>query len=124
MTLRLLEDPKVHETFSVFDGLKDRKNFVIAFSGGKDSTLLSILFYEWLRNRGQKGKNVFFVHNDTESEFDVLEDYAEKFLHEICAKINESGNVCVDYITKPRGNFYWRSIFLSLIHISEPTRPY
>jgi len=115
MTLRLSEDPKVHETFSVFDGLKDRKNFVIAFSGGKDSTLLSILFYEWLRNRGQKGKHVFFVHNDTESEYDVLEDYAIKFLHEICAKINESGNVCVDYITKPRGNFYWRSIFLGYV---------
>ncbi len=72
MTLRLSEDPKVHETFSVFDDLKDRKNFVIAFSGGKDSTLLSILFYEWLTSRNQKGKHVFFVHNDTESEYDVL----------------------------------------------------
>jgi len=112
MTFRLSEYPKVHETFSVFDSLKDRKNFVIAFSGGKDSTLLTILFYEWLTSRNQKGKHVFFVHNDTESEFDVLENYAIKFLHEICAKINESGNVCVDYITKPRGNFYWRSIFL------------
>jgi len=115
MTLRLTEDPKVGETFSVFDSLKDKKNFVIAFSGGKDSTLLSILFYEWLTSRGQKGKNVFFVHNDTESEFDVLEDYAMKFLHEICTKINESGNVCVDYVTKPSGNFYWRSIFMGYV---------
>ena len=112
MTLRLSEHPKLHETFNVFDGLKDRKNFVIAFSGGKDSTLLSILFYEWLRDRGQKGKNVFFVHNDTESEFDVLEDYAEKFLLEVCEKVNDSGNTCINYVTRPRGNFYWRSIFL------------
>ncbi len=49
---------------------------------------------------------MFFVHNDTESEFDVLEDYAIKFLHEICAKINESDNTCVNYITKPSGNFF------------------
>jgi len=56
MVLRLSEDPKVRETFNVFDTLKDRKNFVVAFSGGKDSTLLSILFYEWLVSRNQKGK--------------------------------------------------------------------
>jgi len=115
MTLRLSEDPKVHETFNVFDSLKDRKNFVIAFSGGKDSTALSILFYEWLLSRNQKGKHVFFVHNDTESEFDVLEDYAIKFLHEICAKINETGNTCIEYVTRPKGNFYWRSIFLGYV---------
>jgi len=112
MTLRLSEDPKLHETFAVFDSLKDRKNFVVAFSGGKDSSLLSILFYEWLTTRGHKGKNVFFIHNDTESEFDVLEDYAMKFLREICDKIKDSGNACVDYVTRPRGNFYWRSVFL------------
>jgi len=115
MSLRLSEDPKVHETFNVFDSLKDRKNYVIAFSGGKDSTTLSILFYEWLISRNQKGKHVFFVHNDTESEYDVLEDYAINFLHEICEKINESGNECINYVTKPKGNFYWKSIFLGYV---------
>jgi 3'-phosphoadenosine 5'-phosphosulfate sulfotransferase (PAPS reductase)/FAD synthetase len=91
MATRSLNE-KILETFSVLDSLKHEKNFAIAFSGGKDSTILSILIYEWLRSRDMKGKRVIFVHNDTLSELDVLEGYARSFLEKICGLVKDSGN--------------------------------
>ena len=101
---------KILETFSVMDMLKLEKTFAIAFSGGKDSTLLSILVYDWLRERGIKGKKIVFVHNDTQSELDILEDYARYFLNKICGLIRETGNECNIMFTVPAHNFYWRVI--------------
>ena len=101
---------KVLETFSVLDMLKLEKTFAIAFSGGKDSTLLSILVYDWLRERGIKGKKIVFVHNDTQSELDILEEYARYFLNKICGLIRETGNECNIMFTVPTHNFYWRVI--------------
>lgn len=101
---------RIEETFRVLDLLKFERNFVIAFSGGKDSTLLSILFYKWLKERGVKGKNVIFIHNDTLSELPVLEDYVRDFLSRICKLISETGNNCEIAYTKPQHNFYWRVI--------------
>jgi len=106
MTMSLL-DKKIHETFQVLDLLKYEKNIAIAFSGGKDSTLLSILLYEWLRNRGVRDKNIIFIHNDTLSELDLLEEYARSFLGRMCKLISELGNECLSMISKPTHNFYW-----------------
>ena len=101
---------KILETFHALDLLKIEKTFAIAFSGGKDSTLLSILVYEWLRERGIKGKKIVLVHNDTQSELDILEDYARYFLNKICGLIRETGNECNIMFTVPTHNFYWRVI--------------
>ena len=101
---------KVSETFRVLDLLRTEKNFAVAFSGGKDSTLLSILLYEWLKERGVKGKKVVFIHNDTLSELDILEDYARSFLNRMCKLIRETGNCCEILFTRPEHNFYWRVI--------------
>jgi len=109
MTMSLL-DKRILETFLLLDSLKHEKNFAIAFSGGKDSTLLSILLYEWLRSRGVRDKNIIFIHNDTLSELDLLEDYARSFLERMCKLIKETGNECESLITKPSHNFYWRVI--------------
>ena len=104
-------DVKTHETFNVLDMMKLEKTFAIAFSGGKDSTLLSILFYKWLLHRGVHGKKVVFIHNDTQSEFDVLENYARSFLNKICDLIRQTGNECEIVITKPYSHsFYWKVI--------------
>ena len=101
---------KILETFGVLDLLRTERNFAIAFSGGKDSTLLSILVYKWLVERGVKGKRVIFVHNDTQSELDILEDYVRSFLHRVCTLIKETGNECDILFTVPTHNFYWRVI--------------
>ncbi|BCU70059.1 phosphoadenosine phosphosulfate reductase family protein [Stygiolobus caldivivus] len=101
---------KISETYRLLDLLKLEKNFAVAFSGGKDSTLLSILLYKWLRERGVKGKKIIFVHNDTSSELDILEEYARSFLNKICGLIKETGNDCEVIFTVPEHNFYWRVI--------------
>jgi len=103
-------DKKIHETFQVLDLLKYEKNIAVAFSGGKDSTLLSILLYEWLRSRGIKGKNIIFIHNDTLSELDLLEEHVRSFLERMCKLIKETGNECLQMISKPNHNFYWSVI--------------
>jgi 3'-phosphoadenosine 5'-phosphosulfate sulfotransferase (PAPS reductase)/FAD synthetase len=103
-------DKKIHETFQVLDLLRYEKNFAVAFSGGKDSTLLSILLYEWLKSRGVKDKNIIFIHNDTLSELDLLEEYARSFLERMCKLIKETGNECMLVFTRPIHNFYWRVI--------------
>ena len=109
MIMSLL-DEKILETFHILDFLKHEKNFAVAFSGGKDSTLLSILLYEWLRSRGVRDKNIIFIHNDTLSELDLLEEYARSFLERMCRLVRETGNECMLVFTRPIHNFYWRVI--------------
>ncbi|MCI4409121.1 MAG: phosphoadenosine phosphosulfate reductase family protein [Thermofilum sp.] len=101
---------KVRETFRLLDTLRNENAFAVAFSGGKDSTLLSILLYEWLRDRNIKNKEIIFIHNDTLSEIDILEEYVRSFLNRICDLIRGSGNNCSTVITKPGHSFYWHVI--------------
>ena len=101
---------KLLESFNVLDLLRFERTLAIAFSGGKDSTLVSILVYKWLKERGITDKSVIFVHNDTQSELDILEDYVRSFLNKICTLIRETGNNCETVFTVPTYNFYWRVI--------------
>jgi DNA sulfur modification protein DndC len=103
-------EQKIKESYKVLDLFMMEKNISIAFSGGKDSTLLCILVYNWLRDRNIKGKNIIIIHNDTLSELDLLENYARSFMSKICELIKETGNECEVLITRPEHNFYWRVI--------------
>ena len=65
---------KLNETLHLLDLFRNEKRFMLAYSGGKDSTLVSILFFRWLSMRGLTGKEVNVIHNDTQSELDILEN--------------------------------------------------
>ncbi len=48
-----------YDAFRVFDeaALKFR-TFVLAFSGGKDSTAVAVLLYRWLAERARRGEKL------------------------------------------------------------------
>jgi len=59
----------------------DRRPWVIAFSGGKDSTLVLQLMYELLEGLEQNQyKPVYILISDTKVEPPLIEDYIDKTL--------------------------------------------
>jgi tRNA(Ile)-lysidine synthase TilS/MesJ len=46
----------------------DLRRIAAAFSGGKDSTLLSPLLLDQVLKRGRSDLSIVLVHNDTQSE--------------------------------------------------------
>ncbi|ACB40041.1 phosphoadenosine phosphosulfate reductase family protein [Pyrobaculum neutrophilum] len=107
MSLDLL----LSEAFEVFEeaALKYR-TFVIAFSGGKDSTAAAILFYKWAKRRNGVKNRVVLLHNDTLSEIPEMELWVDHFARQFKAKMRELGtDVHVRYAyPHPTETWYWR----------------
>lgn len=79
--LPLFDNEKISNAFKVFeDSVKDSTSITIAYSGGKDSTLLAILFFEWLKTHPELSLKINLMHNDTMSEIDPMEDWARSFI--------------------------------------------
>jgi len=103
---------KLNETLHLLDLFRNEKRFMLAYSGGKDSTLVSILFFRWLSMRGLTGKEVNVIHNDTQSELDILENWARDFMNQFCKAIEDSGNICQKLFSIPFQNFFVKTIIL------------
>jgi DNA sulfur modification protein DndC len=104
----------MHDAFRVFDeaALKFR-TFVLAFSGGKDSTAVAILLYRWLAERARRGEklpNVVLLHNDTLSEIPEMEEWVEYFVSQFRERVEKLGVRLRVVFARPRATetWYWR----------------
>lgn len=109
-------DESTNKVFEVFEhSIESGTKVTLAFSGGKDSTTLALLFYEWLKNKPDLSLEVTLLHNDTSSEIDLMEHWAREFM----VKYKEG----IEYITGNRvkvyldiktpkviDTFYWRML--------------
>lgn len=84
----------------------------MAYSGGKDSTVLAILLYRWAKERGLSGLNITLLHNDTLSEIDMMEKWARKFMRDFRTKMTNLGNRVTAKVVVPPAidTFYWRAV--------------
>ena len=103
-------------SYKMLDALKDYEMWVIAFSGGKDSTLLLHLVTAYICDRIEAGstvpQKVIVIYNDTLAELPPVHRWAISTLYawkEFMAKIGVDVDV---HITKPdiTSTFYWRVI--------------
>ena len=102
---------KIEDAFKILDKMiKPRSNIVIAYSGGKDSTALILLFYEWVKRRKIEDLNVIILHNDTLDEILPMELWARKFMKQTQDIFGKLGYEIELLITKPPliDTFYWR----------------
>ncbi|MEM4439839.1 MAG: phosphoadenosine phosphosulfate reductase family protein, partial [Pyrobaculum sp.] len=99
----------MHTPFHVFDELSKKFNrFVLAYSGGKDSTAVAILLYQWARKR-KPSVEVVVLYGDTLSEINTMEAWAMRFLDEYTKKMKEYVNTKIEIITPPAvDTFFWR----------------
>jgi len=89
------------------------KHFVIAYSGGKDSTTVAILLYEWLLSRKPTDVAVTVIHNDTLSELvDIELAWVREFVDKYVNKLRELGIAAnaVYLVPKVVDTWYWRVI--------------
>jgi DNA sulfur modification protein DndC len=101
------------KVFTIFDeSIREGSTITLAYSGGKDSTVLAILLYRWAKERRISGLNVTLLHNDTLSEIDMMEKWARKFMRDFRRKMSELGNHTTLKVAVPKAidTFYWRTI--------------
>ena len=113
-SLPLFDTEKINNVFKVFDdSVKPKSSITLAYSGGKDSTLLTILFFEWLRSRPDISLKINIMHNDTMSEIDPMEDWARSFILSFKQNVEKFTGSTVEVqikTPKPIDTFYWRAI--------------
>jgi len=100
-TVKVVEGPNLYaeyllsSTFSVLDSVVGLGVWVVAFSGGKDSSLLLRLVYEWARARVASGQpvpgRVWVLFNDTGSELPSLYRWVEEYVGYMTKLFNELG---------------------------------
>jgi DNA sulfur modification protein DndC len=105
---------KVLEPTGPFEALDEAykrfKRFILAYSGGKDSTATAILLYKWVLERRPEDLEVIVLHNDTLSEIPTMEAWAREFMREYSEKMSELGVKVITEIAAPNptDTFYWR----------------
>ncbi|MEM1903535.1 MAG: phosphoadenosine phosphosulfate reductase family protein [Pyrobaculum sp.] len=99
----------MYKPFHVFDELaKKFDRFVLAYSGGKGSTAVAILLYQWARIR-KPNVEVVVLYVDTLSEINVMEAWARWFLAEYVNRLGRYVRARVQEAVPPAVNtFYWR----------------
>jgi DNA sulfur modification protein DndC len=103
----------IEKSFEILDQhIKDGSKVAIAYSGGKDSTCLSLLLAEWIRERSKNNIKLLIVHSDTLSEIPEMENWAREFIETYKSYIKKLGVEVDSIITTPKINetFYWRAI--------------
>ncbi|WP_054856873.1 phosphoadenosine phosphosulfate reductase family protein [Vulcanisaeta sp. JCM 16159] len=101
----------IADAFKVFDEAYTRsRRFILAYSGGKDSTATAILLYKWVLERRPRDLEVVILHNDTMSEILPMEAWARKFMSEFTARMEGLGIEVVREVAtpEPTDTFYWR----------------
>jgi DNA sulfur modification protein DndC len=105
---------KLLEPFESFEALdeayRQSRRFILAYSGGKDSTATAILLYKWVLERRPRDLEVVVLHNDTLSEVPTMEHWARRFMGEYVEKMMKlSVRVVTEVATpEPTDTFYWR----------------
>lgn len=100
---------KKQNDFSPFrEAAKRYNHFIIAYSGGKDSTAVAIYLYQWLREDKPNVK-VSLLYNDTLSEVNLLESWVRNFMTQFREKAGRYVEV-ETRIAKPDivKTFFWR----------------
>jgi len=104
---------RVESALKSFDWAYDIgvKHFILAYSGGKDSTATAILLYEWLLSRKVDVK-VTVIHNDTLSEIVDVEDWVRSFVDNYVNKLCGLGIDAHAIYLAPKAidTWYWRVI--------------
>lgn len=92
--------------------LKER-NIVIAYSGGKDSTLLLHAVVEALQSKAIQVDKVYILYNDTLGEIPSIHRWAMATAKAVEAKLKSLGIEADSIVTKPNitDTYYWRTIF-------------
>ena len=111
LKFRLSAAADLSEPFKALDeAYKRTRRFILAYSGGKDSTATAIVLYKWALNRRPRDLEVIVLHGDTLSEIPAMETWARGFMEEYAAKLSELGvNVITEVATPdPTDTFYWR----------------
>lgn len=101
-------------TFEIFDEVYSRFGswpWVVAFSGGKDSSVVLYALYLWLKER-RMSRRVYALFNDTGSELKLLEDWVEQYIKFVGEKLRETGSELVFRRTLPDigSLFVWRAV--------------
>jgi len=101
-------------TFEAYDEVYSKFGewpWVVAFSGGKDSSVVLYTLYLWLKERGI-ARRVYVLFNDTGSELKLLEDWVEEYVKFIGEKLREVGSELVFRRTLPDVGslFVWRTV--------------
>jgi len=101
---------KEENVYKIFDSIVNKEMLTLAYSGGKDSTILAILLLRWLRLRKIKGLTITLLHNDTLSEINPMELWAREFMYRFKQEAESMGNKVNINIVKPSiiDSFYWR----------------
>jgi len=90
----------------------EQRNIVVAYSGGKDSTLLLHTIVETL-DRGLKVNSVYILYNDTLGEIPSIHKWALLTARAAQRELESLGLNAELIITKPKtvSTYYWRVIF-------------
>jgi 3'-phosphoadenosine 5'-phosphosulfate sulfotransferase (PAPS reductase)/FAD synthetase len=70
----------VERSWAVLDGLRGTSRWLLAFSGGKDSTTVLVLTVEFLRRRRPAGVSLEILYADTLLEIPPMARHAERML--------------------------------------------
>jgi len=107
----LSPDSLLSETFRVLDEVAVKyRTFVLAYSGGKDSTATAIVLYKWLQRRLELSKGVpkvVILHNDTLSEIPEMEEWVEDFVKQYMERLQRFGVNVEAIFTRPRPTETW-----------------
>ena len=99
------------ESFKALDeAYEHSRRFILAYSGGKDSTAVAILLYKWVLDRRPRDLEVIILHNDTLSEIPAMEAWARGFMNEYVVKMSKLGVEAITEVASPdpTSTFYWR----------------
>ena len=92
--------------------LADNRPWVVAYSGGKDSTLTLQLVYELLLSLPPKDrKPVYVIASDTRVEAPIVADYVSNSLHQLETHAKEAGIEVFVHLVQPEiENSFWTNI--------------
>lgn len=91
---------KINETLNVISNYfeKSYNNWIIAFSGGKDSTLVLLLLVEFLKTTNIRDKNVTIVYCDTGVEIPIMREYTLEVLKRL-SNFSKKLSLKIDVVT-------------------------
>ncbi|MGC9052127.1 phosphoadenosine phosphosulfate reductase family protein, partial [Pyrobaculum sp.] len=106
MKIALLRNFKNYKVFE--EAAKKYRHFVVAYSGGKDSTAVAILLYQWVE-QAKPSIKVTLLYNDTLSEVNALEAWVRYFTQAYTEKIRRHVDISVRFVTPEiTKTFFWR----------------
>jgi DNA sulfur modification protein DndC len=98
----------VERSWAVLDGLRGTSRWLLAFSGGKDSTSVLVLAVEFLRRRRPAGVSLEVLYADTLLEIPPMARHAERMLAHVEALAGAEGlPLRVQRLRPPPDQTFW-----------------